>query len=190
MNSLVYDCMFSLVEARRTRKNCRWVGLSIFPASAGFRARSDLGRSLCNYTSLRGIYSSLREYNELRSYYTAKEPATNWINRIGLRPRESFTQWYQIQIESVVAGNGRLLRKHTNSPDEIKWRLWSRRWAASAGLRDAPTATVTSHLQWLNSVYRTKYSIQCVYQDSCLNAFTQASQSRETMHRTRMLIAD
>lgn len=118
MNSLVYDCMFLLVEARRTWKNCRWVGLSISPASAGFRARSDLGRSLCNYTSLRGIYSSLREYNKLRPYYTAKEPATNWINTIGLRPRESFTPWYQIQIESAVVGNGRLLRKHTNSPDE------------------------------------------------------------------------
>ncbi len=165
MNSLVYDCMFSLVEARRMRKNCRWVG-----SSAGFRARSDLGHSLCNYTSLRGIYSSLREYNELRPYYTAKEPATNWINTIGLRPRESFTQWYQIQIESVVEGNGRLLRKHTNSPDEIKWRLWSRWWATNAGLRDAPAATVTSHLQRLYSAFRTKYTVclqrqlhECIY---------------------------
>lgn len=48
-----------------------------FPAAAGFRAGRDLERSLCNYTSLRGIYSSLREYNELRPYYTAKEPATS-----------------------------------------------------------------------------------------------------------------
>ncbi len=147
------------------RKNCRWVG-----SSAGFRARSDLGHSLCNYTSLRGIYSSLREYNELRPYYTAKEPATNWINTIGLRPRESFTQWYQIQIESMVEGNDCLLRKHTNSPDEIKWRLWSRWWATNAGLRDAPAATVTSHLQRLYSASRTKYTVclqrqlhECIY---------------------------
>lgn len=33
-------------------------------------------------------------------------------------------------------------------------------------------------------------NIQCVYKDSCMNAFTQASQSRETMHHARMLIAD
>lgn len=33
MNSLVYDCMFSLVEARRTRKNCRWGGLSVSQGS-------------------------------------------------------------------------------------------------------------------------------------------------------------
>lgn len=171
MNSLVYDCMFSLVEARRTRKNCRWVGLSISLASAGFRARSDLGRSLCNYTSLRGIYSSLREYNKLRPYYTAKEPATNWINTIGLRPRESFTQWYQIQIESMVAGN----------PDPGgKPRALAYETPPQPPLRHT-YSDCTLHIE---------PNIQCVYKDSCINAVTQVSQSRETMQHARMLIAD
>lgn len=155
MNSLVNDCMFSLVEARRTQRNCRWGGLSVSQGSGPGE-----------------IWSVLYAITQASGEFT--------LHLGNIMSWDLITQQKNLPLaESIPWGWGhekallRDIRFRSNPCERIMAACWGRSWwdetkaLISTASRDSLRyITVTFAYRDFTRLIEAAAHIQCVYKDA------------------------